>query len=311
MQRLIVLAGAGAVVAVLAFLYLRFSDVPSGADEALTEAVTTSATVPFVKNVSLSKSQIAPPQDKLPSFRENLSAALGSPESDLLAIYREGAKADASSEQKYVAYQILNMCLSSITRCLHADLPQASGQVVNEVHSARAEIAKRCSVMGTIGTDQLLRDAKTLGSAVEAKDSPHSRGYAGFSSAHDDAQLEAAKGRLAGLFKAYGPIALQWQLGEFSDYLRTSKSAFAQDLKSMSSDRRLSDYATMAAMCESDSICDEKGLLYLWMCSESGMCGGSVKAGLGSSLSPEELRLANAMSHKIIEGIGTGQWAHP
>jgi hypothetical protein len=248
----------------------------------------------------------AQPQTRPP---DDLISALGSSRSDLHAIYKAGISADADAHQKYVAHQIANMCISAIMRRQYAEASSASGDKSKELASARAAIAKRCSPLEREGIDQLTRDMAALGAQVESEGSTHSRSYANFRESRSDTEKKAAVDRMQALFSEYGASALQWESGDFSDYIRYSDSKFSNELRLMSENPRVTDYAVILALCDSGDLCGSDGLFYLWLCSEHGNCGGSVQAGLLDSLSPSEVNTAKTVAAKILDGISTGAWA--
>ena len=247
-------------------------------------------------------------QPSQPDPSDELINALGSPRSDLHAMYRSGISSNASEHQKYVAYQIANMCISAMRRFQHPELPSASSEKLAEINAARAAIAQRCAPLETEGMDHLINDMAALATQVESEGSRHSRSYANYAEARSDAERKAATGRLQELFSEYGPIALQWESGDFSDYIRDSNSDFANDLRLKSGSERISNYAVILTICAAGDLCGSDGLFYLWLCSDHGNCGGSVQAALLDGLSPDEVNVAKSVAQRILHGINTGRW---
>jgi hypothetical protein len=247
------------------------------------------------------------PKDRSPvplSIRNDLTLALGSEQSDLLALFRKGTRAGATAGEQFAAYQIVALCYFSIRRMQYPEIPGVSGDTVREVDEARARQTRRCSGIERIGIDQILRDYEVLRGVVGGGP----RSPPTFIRARNDAERTVAVAGLGDVFSEFGPVALLWSAGDVVDYLRLGTTPFARQIREMSGNEDMVDYAVYLAMCKGSDICGEGGLLYLSNCSDTGRCGGSLLNAYFGQVTPEQSQLAQPIAQKILDAIRTGEW---
>lgn len=302
MTRHLALIGIAVSVALVGtyFLLLRANESPSESVQAKTIANVSPLGAPsrVLSPVSESDSNARHPTN----FR-SLKDLWGASD-DLFEMYRLGINSK-DYKLKYLAREAINICLPFTMKMPFPDAANRRDDGANaaELIRARTTLERSCRTFMSIPASELVRQRTEINLAIQNADFPVNPSAAELSRNPTEREVREAKEALASALNKLGPDGLLWLAPALGGWLEHVQTSSPGTLSSEFRDVSHIDKAVLLSQCALGYDCGPASVPYLFICSSSGTCPGSLEAYALNGLGPEQREVVRRQAQLIAKSI--------